>query len=439
MKNSNFKKIVSMLTLTAVIISSFAGCGNNSDSSVNSKNETSNTTSSQSAGTPDENTSNDNTDNQSTFKVGDMVTFGSYEQDNDTSNGAEQIKWQVADIKDGKALLISNYILDYIEYNENTTELPWASSSVYSWLHSDFATTAFTDNEVKLIVDTTDYSTVDQLAGTGEIVGSVFLLSYEEAVQYLGLTSQEVAKYDKNGDLKEEYEIYFSDKALCRPTPYAIEKNIDAVEFTQDSANKITEYGFDCNSSVIGKAYSSYWLRTSLSWDSSWFTAEGHALLIKENGTLRIDSANLSNVKSHKNGIRPCVWINLDSAENIVLETDANDETWFDVKEEETPTECAWELSGTKLFITGEIPEDWKRGNAPWSDKADLIEEVEITGATEIHARLFEGCTSLVKVTLDNTIEKIKSSAFDDCPASLVIYYNGGEYNSENIKDAIEQ
>ena len=52
------------------------------------------------------------------LNIGDIVTFGTYEQDNDSSNGQESIEWQVVDISDGKALLVSRYVLDNIEYNE---------------------------------------------------------------------------------------------------------------------------------------------------------------------------------------------------------------------------------------------------------------------------------------------------------------------------------
>ena len=44
------------------------------------------------------------------IKVGDTYKFGSYEQDNKTSNGKEEIEWIVLD-KDGiSLLLISKYL-----------------------------------------------------------------------------------------------------------------------------------------------------------------------------------------------------------------------------------------------------------------------------------------------------------------------------------------
>lgn len=41
--------------------------------------------------------------------VGSYVKFGSYEQDNDLSNGKEKIEWLVLDLQANEALLISKY------------------------------------------------------------------------------------------------------------------------------------------------------------------------------------------------------------------------------------------------------------------------------------------------------------------------------------------
>lgn len=60
----------------------------------------------------------DDSSKKSKVNIGDYVLFGSYEQDNDTTNGAEPIEWQVVDIDNDKALLVSKYILDNVEYNE---------------------------------------------------------------------------------------------------------------------------------------------------------------------------------------------------------------------------------------------------------------------------------------------------------------------------------
>ena len=58
--------------------------------------------------------------------INNIVTFGHYEQDNDLSNGPEEIEWIVLDFdeKDHKALLISRYGLDAKPYKRNGMTLP---------------------------------------------------------------------------------------------------------------------------------------------------------------------------------------------------------------------------------------------------------------------------------------------------------------------------
>lgn len=56
-----------------------------------------------------------------TFKeanVGEYVTFGHYEQDNDESNGKEDIEWLVLEKEDDKVLVISKYVLNAIFIGE---------------------------------------------------------------------------------------------------------------------------------------------------------------------------------------------------------------------------------------------------------------------------------------------------------------------------------
>ncbi len=49
---------------------------------------------------------------KSVVEVGDVIYFGSYEQDNNLSNGKEEIEWIVLAKENRKALLISKYALD---------------------------------------------------------------------------------------------------------------------------------------------------------------------------------------------------------------------------------------------------------------------------------------------------------------------------------------
>lgn len=419
------KGIIALLTVS-IIANILGGCAEKGVDSSDTKNIT-----------------EDTTVQNSNIKIGDYVTFGNYEQDNDVSDGTEPIKWQIVDISNGNALLVSNYILDNIEYNESegiygngdSESNPWAQSYVYSWLNKDFLQTAFSEDEKKHIVDTTDYSDTDeQGAFIGEQIGSVFLLSYDEAVKYYELNNVTYSNY------KDEEEQYsYSEKLLCKATPYAVkDRNIDSEIFTEDVLNDLTGKGFIYDSSIVGNEYSAYWLRSSLSWDS-WFTAEGHALLVEENGSIELGVAKLENGKTRRHGIRPCVWVNLEDADKYLTVSDGIEEGWFSNTQNSDTPDCTWEIKGNRLIIAGtdRIPKDWKEEDVPWYENTHLIEEVEIRGVDKVPSNLFYGCIALKKVILDDSITQMAHSAFEDCPSDIVIIYKGEEYTIENIENVI--
>ena len=89
-----------------------------------------------------------------TISVGQSLTFGHYEQDNNLSNGAEPIEWIVLDIQDDYALLLSKYLLDakpYDEGNRMDETLTWETSTIRSWLNNEFLNYSFTNSEQNLI------------------------------------------------------------------------------------------------------------------------------------------------------------------------------------------------------------------------------------------------------------------------------------------------
>ena len=119
--------------------------------------------------------------------VGDIITIGSYEQDNDLSNGDEPIEWQVLDIKDGKALLLSRYVLDSKLFDEGM-EARWSECSLRTWLNNDFMNTAFSDSQKGRISTTLvtadrnpEYSSTDP---GSSVYDKMFLLSVDEVVKY---------------------------------------------------------------------------------------------------------------------------------------------------------------------------------------------------------------------------------------------------------------
>lgn len=82
----------------------------------------------------------------SSIQPGEVITFGSFEQDNKTSNGAEKIEWIVATVEDGRALLLSKYVLYSMPFN-SAGDVAWEESDARKWLNEDFYEKAFDENE----------------------------------------------------------------------------------------------------------------------------------------------------------------------------------------------------------------------------------------------------------------------------------------------------
>lgn len=129
-------------------------------------------------------------------QVGDIITFGAYEQDNKTANGKEEIEWKVLEKdENGKMFVISRYALDCRHYHSSVEKVTWETSDIRSWLNNDFYNTAFTKSERAKIKTTTlenrdnaDYNT----DGGNDTKDKVFLLSIDEAKAYLPSTVERV-------------------------------------------------------------------------------------------------------------------------------------------------------------------------------------------------------------------------------------------------------
>lgn len=79
------------------------------------------------------------------MKSGDIITFGSYPQYRDGSE--DSIEWQVLEVEEGKALLLSRYILDVKPFNDEAKVIYWNSCTLRKWLNGEFLNNAFTEEE----------------------------------------------------------------------------------------------------------------------------------------------------------------------------------------------------------------------------------------------------------------------------------------------------
>lgn len=87
-------------------------------------------------------------------KVGDVVKFGSYEQDGNASDGKEPIEWRVLAVEGERAYVVSEKALAYRAFNSypSTKGNDWDSSDLRAWLAGDFAPEAFSDEEKEYVV-----------------------------------------------------------------------------------------------------------------------------------------------------------------------------------------------------------------------------------------------------------------------------------------------
>lgn len=202
----------------------------------------------------------------SEVEVGKSILFGQYEQDNDTTNGKEDIEWVVLAREDTRIMLISKYALDCQQYDPNNKVQKWGLCSLRTWLNETFFDIAFNEAEMEFIPevenitedtgyrDSIEYSTLDR----------VFLLSKAEAEEFLS-----------------------SNKEYCYPTAYA---KIQGAYVS--SSNRSTDW----------------WLRTPAS--------------NQKTGSMYVDTSGSVNgygdsVNSTDICVRPAIWVNLISAEEI--------------------------------------------------------------------------------------------------------------------------
>lgn len=141
------------------------------------------------------------------YAVGDIVKFGCYKQNAIKNTNGETIgfdlapiKWRIIKIENGKALLLSNEIIDTKQYNSTSATVDgyyannYAHSDIREWLINDFYDTAFSATEKNMILSTTldnsACSTSVNASGsytkyTSEsTTDKVFLLSKSEADSY---------------------------------------------------------------------------------------------------------------------------------------------------------------------------------------------------------------------------------------------------------------
>lgn len=253
------------------------------------------------------------------INVGDMVSLGSYEQDGKEKNGAEQIEWRVIDVKDGKALLLADKILESKTYDITGTfsGKHWADSEIREWLNGEFYDEAFDDDEkdVILLSDIENgYTVWDDDKKAVKMIEEdntedyVFLLSKEEFEKCFPLEYVTAYEYDAN------YQGFTMD-SMCEPTEYVISKvyESDLVKIYSDYEYTVEDKGgyitVEYPEEVFDKVYFDWFLRTTHDGlglgDICEWGVEGEGKLVT------------NQMKYWESGIRPAIWIDIDDFKDM--------------------------------------------------------------------------------------------------------------------------
>ncbi len=180
--------------------------------------------------------------------VGSYVCFGSYAQ-NIYEYSSEPIEWRVLSVQDGKALLISRYLLDMQQWHHTPSYVTWEECTLHNWLNETFFNTAFSADEKEQIIPVTASKDVASIYTGYEDADKIFTLSAVELDLYLPLESDR----------------------QCEPTQYVIENG----------------------ARVSSEGTCAWWLRGNI---------------VNTDGRVRT-----INTAYAENCVRPAIWVNLNA------------------------------------------------------------------------------------------------------------------------------
>lgn len=136
----------------------------------------------------------------SSAQPGQIVSFGSYEQDNDPDNGAEEIFWRVEERQGDRLVLMSLYCLDVVPYALEWEDTTWETSNARRFLNDEFFPAAFSAQEQQRILLTDVINSDNPLHGTpggNDTQDMVYLPSLEEVMRSYGIDNAEETFYDQ--------------------------------------------------------------------------------------------------------------------------------------------------------------------------------------------------------------------------------------------------
>ena len=218
-----------------------------------------------------------------TLKIGDIVKFGNFPQS--YSDTDEAIEWKVMALDNGKALLLSEYILETMDFGAHAA---YRNSKIKDYLSNYFYNTAFNDYEKSVIQEVyhEDTYTTDK----------VFILSEKELYAVYQISLNEWTGGNIWEIIWNAVENIFSPDDLSslrgRPTQYVLNKP------RMIHANKYYD------------GYAAYWTRTPV----DGLLLAGYVKFVDyDKGKINTSKPNRSAEYTTDIGVRPAMWVDASS------------------------------------------------------------------------------------------------------------------------------
>jgi hypothetical protein len=107
--------------------------------------------------------------------VGDIIEFGGYD-------------WRVIDVQDGRALLLSDKMLELRHYHDTWTDTTWETSDIRAYLNGEFFDSFSATDRARItqVTNTNPKNPWWGAPGGANTQDRIFLLSLDEVVRYFG-------------------------------------------------------------------------------------------------------------------------------------------------------------------------------------------------------------------------------------------------------------
>lgn len=227
----------------------------------------------------------------------EKVTFGSYQ--------GQDISWLKLAEENGKTLLVSEYVLDAVPYDDSAEkyqwsvqsprpqkDVQWATSSVRTWLNGEFLNAAFSADEQGAIAATTLTDTKNNVPHTGKDAADSSVHAAQETTDQVFLLSLAEAKK------------YFTNNAarLAHPTDYAASQGVYVgTASNADQPEGAAVWWLRSNGYYAGYA--------SVVTDDGYVHGDGYRMAGELHDGFEDHGTELKSELGGNVGVRPAIWV----------------------------------------------------------------------------------------------------------------------------------